>query len=101
VHIVQILLPLTANRQPPQQQELFASVRELLTNRFGGLTAYTRSPAEGLWKDDGATERDDVVIFEVMVDELDREWWSGYRPELEALFEQELIVVRAHKIEML
>ena len=70
--------------------------------RFGGLTAYTRAPAEGLWKEDeDRTSRDEVVIFEVMAEELDRSWWQQYRRGLEARFRQEQVVVRAQEIELL
>jgi hypothetical protein len=35
------------------------------------------------------------VIFEVMTDDLDRVWWSGFRKDLERRFRQENVVVRA------
>jgi hypothetical protein len=82
--------------------EQFVAVRRELTRRYGGVTAYLRSPASGLWvRDDGAVDRDDVVMVEVMVDELDRAWWRNYRAGLEQAFKQESIVVRAFAIEML
>jgi hypothetical protein len=59
-------------------------VRDELTERFGGVTAHRRSPAEGLWKEDeGSVSRDEVVIYEVMTEELDREEWRRYGAELE------------------
>ena len=42
-----------------------------------------------------------MLLFEVMVERLDRTWWSGYRVELERRFRQERIVVRALGVEML
>ena len=64
--------------------------------RFGGVTTYMRAPARGVWKDDtGETTRDDIVIFEVMIEDLDREWWGGFRKELERRFRQESVIVRA------
>ena len=73
-----------------------------LAERFGGVTVFRRSPAEGLWEEAGGqVSRDEVVIFEVMAERLEREWWSGYRAELEKRFRQELLVVRATTFEQL
>jgi hypothetical protein len=91
MHLVQLLLPLYDE-----------AVAHDLTERFGGLTAYTRAPAKGVWKPpSGGTERDDIVVYEVMVEVLDRPWWARYRVELEARLQQKEIVIRAHAIERL
>lgn len=95
MYLVQLLLPLYDNDKQPFDREGFARVREELTTRFGGVTAFVRSPAVGLWKDDDDTRRDDVVMFEVMTDELEEEWWARYRRKLEHEFKQEELVVRA------
>ena len=100
MQLIQVLLPLYDNDATPIRPALFQQVRDELAARFGGLTVYSRSPAEGLWQDD-AGERpvhDDVVLFEVMTDQLDRTWWSAYRQTLEARFEQEEIVIRAQSM---
>jgi hypothetical protein len=101
MHLVQLLLPLydnDGNHFPPEPYRL---VRAELSERFGGLTAFTSAPAEGLWTEDGKTSHDEIVIFEVMADELDRGWWSAYRAELERRFRQDVIVIRAQTIEQL
>ena len=102
MHLIQVLLPLYDNDGRPLSKELFRAVAAELTDRFGGLTAYTRAPAEGLWKDGPAsTTRDDIVIYEVMADRLDRDWWKKYRSELEGRFRQDQVVVRAQAVEVL
>lgn len=102
MHLVQVLLPVYDNAHEALPRELFHRVRDELTERFGGLTAHTRAPAEGLWKEDATqTSQDDIVIYEVMVDTLDRLWWTSYRHELEARFQQAWVVVRAQEIELL
>ncbi|MDB5752065.1 MAG: hypothetical protein JWP65_2486 [Ramlibacter sp.] len=101
MHLVQILLPLRDNAGDPLPHALFAAVRQELVERFGGMTAYTRAPASGVWDDGGDVERDDIVVYEVMADALDRGWWAGYRAGLEQRFAQEDIVVRAQAIERL
>lgn len=81
---------------------LFGDVRRELTERFGGLTAHMRAPARGLWKtDEGEVARDDIVIFEVMAEALDRSWWSAYRRTLEQRFRQDEILIRASGVELL
>lgn len=98
MHLVQILLPLYDPEGVRFGREAFDGVARELTERFGGLTAYTRAPAAGLWKEGGDTQRDDIVVYEVMVDALDRDWWSAYRRGLEERFRQEELVVRAQEI---
>jgi len=100
VHLVQLLLPLYDNAGRRFDERPFAAVRQELTRRFGGVTAYMRSPATGLWKTDtGDVDRDEVVTVEVMVDRLDREWWREYCRQLAASFRQESLVVRAIAID--
>lgn len=102
MHLVQLLLPLYDPRGNPQATELLAGVRQELVERFGGLTAYSRAPAKGLWVQDGQhVERDDILVYEVMVDSLDRAWWAGYRSALEKRFRQDALIVRALATEML
>ena len=100
--LIQLLLPTRDNDQQPIEERQFSIVRAALANHFGGVTAYQRSPARGLWKaPSGAVEGDDVVMVEVQAQTLDRQWWEGYRRELEREFRQEAIVVRASRIETL
>jgi hypothetical protein len=102
VFLVQLLLPLYDHAGRRVSQNQFVRVREELTERYGGVTAYLRSPAQGTWKEgDGAVERDEVVMCEVMVDALDRPWWTEYKRRLEQQFGQEEIVIRAAEMERL
>ena len=77
IYLIQILLPLYDNAGAPLPRELYARVREELTGKYGGLTAFSRAPAEGLWQEGSETKRDDIVVLEVMADQLDRAWWQG------------------------
>ena len=102
MHLVQLLLPLKDQDGKPLPRSQYRKIREMLTERFGGLTAYTRAPAEGLWDvGDDEVALDDIVVYEVMVADLDRNWWRQYRAELEEAFDQEELVVRAQEIERL
>ena len=102
MHLVQLLLPIYDNEGRAFPSTHYAAVRAELAERFGGLTAYTRAPAEGEWREgSGPPARDDVVVYEVMVDGLDRAWWETFRGGLERRFAQDELVVRAHEIERL
>jgi len=103
MHLVQILLPLRGPQGNAFAHAAFTRVARELTERFGGMTAYSRAPASGLWQDedDGETERDDIVVYEVMVEELDTGWWADYRRELERRFAQRELVVRAQEMRRL
>src|SRR3954469_15747276 len=96
--LVQILLPVRDNRGRKFKGELYSDVHSELVRRFGGLTAYTRSPARGLRKTEGSTKRDDMIIVEVMAKRFDRTWWKKYRQDLESKFRQDEIIVRAHEV---
>jgi hypothetical protein len=100
--LVQLILPVYNNEGRPFDRAATSHVRRELTERFGGVTAYTRAPAEGTWADpEGHTHRDDVIIVEVMTETLDRQWWSDYSHELAIRFEQREVVVRAMSFESL
>ena len=102
MHLVQILLPLRDNEGRPFPRAEFDRINRELTGRFGGVTAYLRSPATGAWRADGdEVAHDDVAIVEVMDDSLDRPWWTAYRRGLERRFRQDEVVVRANEIERL
>jgi hypothetical protein len=101
MHLVQILLPLTDNDGVAFTREDFAQVRSELSEHFGGITAFTRSPAEGVWTDFGKAHRDDLFVLEVMARDIDHAWWEAYRAELERRFRQETLAVRAIKVDML
>jgi hypothetical protein len=63
------------------------------------MTAHTRAPAAGLWEEEaGCQVHDDVVIYEVMVEDLEESWWSALRTRIERELEQEELVIRAHEI---
>jgi hypothetical protein len=102
MHLVQLLLPLITSAGTRVGEAAFAAVRRELTEKFGGVTAYMRAPAVGLWTDEnGHVARDEVIMVEVVVDELDRPWWISYRETLAGRFGQEVVHARAMRIERL
>jgi hypothetical protein len=101
MHLIEIFLPLSDNDGQPFGPDKYATVRKHLTEHFGGLTEFGRSPARGTTADGGKTVRDDIIVFEVMTEKLDKTWWSRYRLHLEEEFRQYEIVVRASAITLL
>jgi hypothetical protein len=102
MHLVQLLLPLYDNEGVAIPQQEFRTIAGSLADQFGGITAHHRAPAMGLWKEDsGETARDEIVVYEVMTETLDPEWWGSYRRTLERVFRQDAIVIRTFPIALL
>jgi hypothetical protein len=99
MHLIQLLLPLHDNDGRDFPSLYFSQVRAELTERFGGVTAFIRAPAVGLWKENAqAVNRDDVVMFEVLAEHLDKDWWSLYRKQLQVKFRQDEVLIWASGI---
>jgi hypothetical protein len=101
MYLVEMLLPVRDREGRPFGARLYQSLRDELTERYGGVTAFSRAPAEGEIKAGRERVHDDIVVFEVMTAQLDRPWWKQYREKLEKTFEQDEIVVRASAFEKL
>lgn len=99
--LIQILLPIAHTTAGASDPQLAETAREL-GDAFGGLTAYVRSPAKGLWTSPrGRPEEDDVMMVEVVTHRFDRAWWKTYAAMLAGRFSQDVIHVRALPIELL
>lgn len=98
MHLIQILLPLADNDGVPFADTLLRAIQAELAERFGGVTAFSRAPAHGVWQHRGARRQDDIIIVEVMAQELDVAWWRNFRARLEKELRQERLVVRAQTI---
>jgi len=95
--LIQILLPISAKRG----RALLQRSQEVLSKKFGGVTCYSRAPAEGLWEEgeSGRTIKDEVIVIEVMIESIDKAWWQNYRQTLEKDLQQEEIIIRALSFE--
>lgn len=101
MHLIQILLPLFDNEGKTLPAVKFRKVQSELSSRFDGLTAYSRSAAEGLWKKGKSIRKDDIIVYEVMASHLHSKWWRRYKLTLEKRFRQDFIVIRAQKATLL
>ena len=101
-YLIQALLPCKRGDGSAMEVSTFERICAELTERFGGITAYTRAGAEGRWKDgDGQVCNDDVIAVEIVAKDLDWSWWSGFRERLEHELDQEEILIRAHPIQLI
>ena len=98
MHLIEILLPVADNAGTPIARETYESVHSVLTGKFGGLTAFTRAPAQGVVKYGAEKVHDDIVVLEVMAQQLDRNWWREFRQKLERDFAQDEIMIRATEV---
>lgn len=90
MHLIQLLLPVKSGGDAA-----IARTRDELVEIWEGVTAYVRSPARGAWiSPDGRAEHDDVVMVEVLVPALDRDWWRRYRDTLAGRFGEQEIHIR-------
>ena len=96
MHLIELLLPADATYAAKRR-----ALADDLSKTFGGVTAFNRAPAKGLFEQGGTQVKDDIVVFEVMTATLDRAWWSSLRKRLEAEMNQNEIVIRATSIEKL
>jgi hypothetical protein len=97
--LIQILLPLYDKEGKNFPAGFYTEIRKTLTEKFGGLTAYSRAPATGLWKENSEkVSRDDIIVYEVMVEHADEEWWNTYKKELELRFRQDELLIRSTDI---
>jgi hypothetical protein len=100
MHLIEIFLPVVPGGKEKTTQ-LLGEVRAELTERFGGITIFSRVPAEGIVEHGNKSLRDEIMVVEVMTDDLSKKWWSKYRRKLEARFDQDEILIRASSVETL
>ena len=99
---IQLLLPLYNKEGHLFSAQLYQEIKTELSQTFGGLTAYTRAPAEGLWKEeDDKIVRDGIYIYEVMASQLDKHYWAKYKLKMQKVFQQDEIIIRGSSITLL
>ena len=94
-YLVQILLPTTEHSK---SDSLLEELVQELTLRFGGVTSFLQSPAEGRWKAGAQTALDEITIVEVMAPTIDAEFWKALRLRLESQLNQKQILIRGASV---
>lgn len=93
-------LPLRDNAGDAFSPQMFRQVEEELSSRFGGVTAHLEAPASWLWREAGRTHADEVAIFEVILEAVDRGWWTEFRARLERDFRQKRILMTLQAVDV-
>ena len=63
MYLIQLLLPAAVTPVGAAASDPVSQTRRELTDAFGGLTAYLRTPAVGVWTSpEGGRAQDDVVM---------------------------------------
>ena len=101
-YLIEVFLPLSDNDGNAFHASKYEAVERALTEKFGGVTGYPRSPASGKWRKSRSEEtQDDLIVYEVMTKDLDAGWWRQYRQSLENSFRQERILIRSTSVSIL
>ena len=72
--LIQLLLPTVVRTTDASHSTVasLADTRRELEQQFDGLTAYTRSIAQGVWTaPDGRTETDEMLLIEVVTEHFE------------------------------
>jgi hypothetical protein len=96
--LIQLYIPLYDRSSNQFPQGWFEDVRNMLTEKFGGVTIYTRAPASGFWKQEGKVIKDEIIIYEVIAPEADMEFWKSCKVSLEKKFSQDELIIRVSDI---
>ena len=100
--LFQILLPLYDKEGEPIPVENYKELKVELTEHFGGLTTYSRSPATGVWKDPkDEIAVDKIIVYEVVSDSREVNYWQNLKVALEKKFDQDEIMIRCQDLELL
>ena len=94
--LIELFVPLAKPQGGSIDQAVFDRIKQQLAERFGGVTAFVQAPAEGVWKSPSEeTIEDRVAILQVMMKEIDVNWWREFRTTLEQELDQDEILVRS------
>ena len=96
--VVEVFLPLCDDAGWGIGNAKVIEVRRQLFDKFGGLTVKPRSPAQGYRREGTLPAKDDLVVLEVTVPELDSAWWDAFKTDLEQQFRQRDIQIRATEL---
>lgn len=98
MRLIQLLVPLNDNDNNRFPKEVFIGIKEQLLDKFKGVTAFSQSPAEGLWNDGTDVQKDQIILYEIMTEDINKEWWESFVRDLEHNLKQEKILLRWSEI---
>jgi hypothetical protein len=96
----EIYLPTTRNDGAPVDAGEVERIKESLAKAFGGYT-HLRQRSEGAWQMGGVTFRDEVTIVRVLDDGSSGFDMTALKRRLEALLQQEEVLIVSRAVEVL
>ncbi|MHA4896281.1 inorganic diphosphatase [Pedobacter sp. PWIIR3] len=77
----------------------FTQLHQQLTDKFGGLTVYSRSIANGFGnQDEGPTVKEKILVYEVMAENVELDFWKKLKASLMKKFEQDDLMMSSVKV---
>lgn len=102
MHLIELFLPLYDSQGNRFPQKIFTDLKTELTETFGGLTIHSKAPATGLWKPENSEPvKDTIVIYEIMTEDIDQDYWSRRKEQLQNDLQQDEIMIRSTLIRLL
>lgn len=90
--LYQLYLPLNYHDGRPIEEDKFSLTQKELVDRFGGLTSTPPGyPLEGLWHSPQGVVKDDIVIWTVLSQLDEDQFFNEYKEKLRKRFVQEEI----------
>ncbi len=99
--LVQLLLPVNYNSGNKFPKEIFTDIKAELTDKFKGVTTFSQAPAEGIWEDGASVLKEQIILYEIMIEDFDRIWWMAFTKRLKATLRQQKIIVRWFEMSIL
>lgn len=99
--LVQFFLPLYDQKGKEFPDRYFNTIKAELTERFGGITFYFRSPVLGMWKPEQKVVKDELVVVEILAHRGVVSFFKNYKSVLEKKFKQDEIMMRLLNLSLL
>jgi len=95
--LIQLFLPLPKSLTAEKK---LSQLETELTKKFGGISIFNQMPVNGKWRNNGKTEQDELIVFEVMAATFEQHYWKAFKTKLEKDFHQQEILLRSLAIGM-
>jgi len=93
--LIQLFLPTTTENGKAFPGTYFHAVKQKLGKKFDSLSVYLKSPLIGSLKnDEPILAKDTLLVYEVISDIVETDYWSQYQQFLQKQFKQDYILIR-------
>ncbi|MFI5452940.1 inorganic diphosphatase [Pedobacter sp. UC225_61] len=96
---IELFIPVYSKKGKSFPKKYYSSLHQKLTDKFGGLTMYSRVPVTGFWKENSsATLKEDIIVYEVLASEIDEKFWDKLKKWALKTFNQDEIMIHVSSI---